>query len=106
MGTREKIAQSIYDKATSLDGDQIAVHLGNSMHIDGSARDAADLKRIVMGVCLDAADAVLDALMEPTEGMIEAGIETHEKDWPNRVTGERPLVASFRGMIRAARDGK
>lgn len=97
MNMREKAAWAIYDKATRFDGDEIAVHLGNSMMIDGSAVDAEDLKRIVMQVCEDAADAVLDALMEPTEGMLEAA------GGAGAINLKR---AVFISAIRAAKEGK
>lgn len=106
MNMREKIARAVYDKATRFDGDPIGVHLGNSMMIDGSAKDAAHLKRIVMQVCEDAADAVLDALMEPTEEMISAADEAMRH---RVVTGSariETLKVGLLAMIRAAKEGK
>lgn len=102
MTMREKIARAIYDKATRFDGDQIAVHLGNSMMIDGSACDAADLKRIVMQVCEDAADAALDALADPTEEMVKAGIKVTVDSAAYDAADELEV---FRAMVQAAKDG-
>lgn len=44
------------------------------------------------------ADAALDALMEPTEGMIDAGYAEHPDGYMNKET--------WCAMIRAIKDGK
>lgn len=46
------------------------------------------------------ADAVLDAMLEPTEEMCVAGLETNTR------FGPRAMGAIFRAMIRAAKEGK
>ena len=48
-----------------------------------------------------AADAALDALLEPTEGMIAAYDKT---PWPHDDGPEMP--DAYQNMIRAAKDGK
>lgn len=102
MNMRERLTRAIYDKATRFDGDEIAVHLGNSMMIEGSAVDVDELQRIVMQVCEDAADAVLDELMTPTEGMMMEGI--HAEAF--RSLGALKVNRVWQDMIKAAKDGK
>lgn len=68
----EKAAKAIYDAPTTFDGDTIATHLSQSMMIDGSATNADELRKIVRSVCRDAAIAVLKAMREPTQSMIDA----------------------------------
>lgn len=46
-------------------------------------------------------DAALDALMEPTEGMVSAYDKT---GWPHDDGPEMPLA--YQNMIRAAKEGK
>lgn len=58
----EKVARAIYDKSTTFDGDQIAVHLGNSCIIDMSSRNSEELTENVMSVCRDAARAAIEAM--------------------------------------------
>lgn len=50
------------------------------------------------------ADAVLDALMEPTEGMKQIGVAY--ANWPNDELGLHMMGSSFKAMIRAAKEGK
>jgi hypothetical protein len=92
MGMVEKVARAIYNRPTRLDGDEIAVHLGNSMMIDGSAVDAADLERIVMQVCEDAARAAIEAMAEPSEEMLAA------TGW----SGLKWAPDAYQAMIKAA----
>lgn len=66
---QRKIAQAIYDAPTTFDGDQIAVHLGLSMHIDEAVDSVEKAKSIVMQVCMDAALAAMKAMREPTVPM-------------------------------------
>ena len=54
------------------------------------------------------ATAALDALMEPTEGMIEAGcaaIENHI-DWDGNFNRSGGPSDGFRAMLTAAKEGK
>lgn len=62
------------------------------------------------GLALQVADAVLDALIEPTEGMTKSAPWPFNRDehWPHHITpsfGYTPERV-FRAMIQAARDGK
>jgi len=70
---QRKIAQAIYDAPTTFDGDQIAVHLGLSMHIDEAVDSVEKAKSIVMQVCMDAALAAMKAIHEPTPVMEGTG---------------------------------
>lgn len=108
----EKVAQAIYDKATTFDGDQIAVHLGHSCIIDMSSRNSEELRENVMSVCRDAARAAIEAMMEPTDAMIlsqgkskpeNAATETQREraEALNRSV-RRLAVETWREMIQAA----
>lgn len=97
MNKIEEVATAIYNRPTRFDGDEIAVHLGNSMMIDGSAVDAADLERIVMQVCEDAARAAIEAMQTPTAKMIEWGSTERTKSG-----GDDDVPHIFEAMIKAA----
>jgi hypothetical protein len=50
------------------------------------------------------ADAVLDALMEPTEGMVKAGVDADEQlEW---AASDAAVPEVFKAMIKAAQEGK
>jgi len=93
----EKVARAIYDKATTFDGDQIAVHLGHSCIIDMSSRDSEELKENVMSVCRDAARSAMEAMMKPTDTMVQAGVSEDQTD-----DVYRDVPAIFTAMIQAA----
>lgn len=105
----ERVAQAIYDKATTFDGDQIAVHLGHSCIIDMSSRNSEELRENVMSVCRDAARAAIEAMMEPTLEMKVAGeLKFFEVSLGNGSTKVRTPalgedhLASYARMIQAA----
>lgn len=81
MNMRENIAKLL----ASCDG----------MHPDAVSNDEDEMP--IWTTYLDVADSVLEALMEPTQEMIEAGRWPAEDDGP---------LACFRAMIQAAREGK
>lgn len=94
----ERVTLAIYNRATKFDGDEIGVHLGNSMMIDGSATNAVELRRIVMSVCEDAALAAIEAMREPTEDMETAGwsaIPDDQDDWSPVSAYERMIDAAL-----------
>lgn len=123
----ERMAQAIYDAPTSFDGDTVATHLGQSMMIDASSRNADEMLGIVRSVCRDAASAALQALREPTPEMVAAvlpyvetpdDIETlrlaeravfllEPKDFPasghaDGVSAAKDVIRDHRRMIDAA----
>lgn len=96
MNMREKIARAIRDKAAEIE-----------------VRKGCDSDPMIHAS--EFADAVLDALMEPTEDMINASTATpqvRDIDWVSALLGtgissaEDVALASYRAMIQAARDGK
>lgn len=91
---REKIAQVL----SARDG----------MHPDATTDiHDGDEQTPVWHLYLDDADAVLDALMEPTEGMIaKGGAVTYPDGWVNVEITEGNAEAVFVTMIRAAKEGK
>ena len=85
ISMREKIARAIFHKITSDDDPSAWGRYPGNHH-----------------ACYQAADAALDALMEPTEGMVDSGIEH-----TNMLAV--PLIRipnSFKAMILAAKEGK
>jgi len=97
MNMREKIARAIdpawWKHADALFNDHSAAAEQRSNYIKNSAQGLQSLA---------SADAVLDALMEPTEGMRESG---NLPGWDDSVTvGLSEQV--FTAMIRAAKEGK
>lgn len=88
MNMREKIARVL----ATLDG----------MHQDAVSNDEDETP--VWRLYLDDADAVLDALMEPTEGMVEESVFAayHYSDEDDKIHNAK----AFKAMIQAARDGK
>jgi hypothetical protein len=108
---QRKIAQAIYDAPTTFDGDQIAVHLGLSMHIDEAIDSVEKAKSIVMQVCMDAALAAMKAMREPTRLMIDAAYAAHDayedapppKAWCGLSSAFR---AAFDAEISIAEGGK
>ena len=74
MTMKERIARAIYD-APTFDGDAIGVHLYQSQMIEMSTNSAEECRDLCMEVCRDAAEAVLDAMREPDEPMIDAAWE-------------------------------
>lgn len=88
MTMREKIAKSIYERRNGHGAKPWA-------HQSQAHRDPY----------LSDADAVLDALIEPTEGMIEAVEDHHymgDRECPT-CGGGKP---AFQAMVRAAKEGK
>lgn len=87
MSMREKIARAIY-------------------HSQPRNRTFDLLKVEYQRQYLRKADAVLDALMEPTEGMITEGFAVNSDDIGQPERAKRGQVRVFRAMIQAARDGE
>ena len=82
MTMREKMARAMHDRMNARFGTD-------------SVWDSAE--QSVKDKFLDYADAALDALMEPTEGMIMAS-----GDWQLAVS----ITDTWAAMIRAAKEGK
>lgn len=93
MNMREKLARAIYDS----EGNQVQEpgQKWRPMRLD--EEPAEDQQRYY-----EAADAVLDALMEPTEGMQEEGFKQYGS---GAYDVSSPEVV-FTSMIRAAKEGK
>lgn len=99
----EKAALSIYSRPTSIDGDQIAVHLGNSMIVEMASRDAEEQRDLVMGICLDAARAAIEAMSDPTDAMVDAFGAIFHTDW-HQISDDPLYRKHAREGIRAAID--
>lgn len=97
----ERVAKAIYDKATTFDGDQIAVHLGHSCIIDMSSRNSEELRENVMSVCRDAARAAIEA-MTPTGHVEEAGWQAVRSINPEIWMSLDEVGQVFTAMIQAA----
>lgn len=98
MSMREEIAKSIYERRNGH-----------------GAKPWARQPQAHRDPYLSDAEAVLDALMEPTEGMMSSAIQTDEVDsidWVEALRGtgitsaQTVVVASYKAMIRAAKEGK
>lgn len=102
MDMREKIARAVYDATDPITGDPIAttLHLSELSFYTGPVEE--QLKQ-VMEVCLAAADAVLDALREPTPEMIEARRRFNLAVCKGTLTEEFPGCDLYTTMIDAAR---
>lgn len=91
MNMREKMARRLCE-IEGMDPDREALGMGHMMQKDYSGPAWAGRLHTI--------DALLDALTEPTEGMIKAGANTNPSDpWPF----EREVWSA---MIRAAKEGK
>lgn len=95
MTMREKMARAIHDTVPRHFPRDVAV------------RPWEDEPPRVREPLLAVADAVLDALLEPTEGMIEFGIDAAKTaaDHYERISSSA-IKTAFQAMIQAAKDGK
>lgn len=102
----ERVARAIYNQPTKFDGDQIGVHLSQSMMIEGSAKNLEELREFVMTVCRDAARAAIEAMQEPTEEMIAVGTEVevpgNNDEGANEQIGGYAATEVYSAMIREA----
>ena len=99
MSMREKCARALYEKATERE---------SGISPLGIIRDIPtwdELGEDVKGFALEEVDAVLDALMEPTNDMLEAMFVSM---FDAKFTGaELPMMgAGFEAAVKAAKDGK
>lgn len=62
---RHSLTMAVYNKATTMDGDEIGALLARHPIIESSASNAVQECALVMSVCRDVVDAVVDALWTP-----------------------------------------
>lgn len=77
----EKAARALYDAPDSQSGDTIGTVIWNSEHLFYETVEGEEIvdtaRRASMPVCRDAVRAVLQAIREPSEGMVEEGDAAH-----------------------------
>lgn len=99
---REKIARSIFEtwaKAVKSETDWDDFKLMNRRTGYGEAK-------MIYSTAYDGADAVLDALMEPTPDMMAEGVEPFKTESVRDSSVNGKCGRIFSRMIQAAKDGK
>lgn len=95
----ERAARAIYDAEDSQSGDTIGTVIWNSEHLFCDNIEGEEIVdrawRACRPVCLDAVRAVLQALREPSEGMVDKCFDVGGWDYDFRVVWQAGIDAAL-----------